>query len=185
MILAVFANYYLYLITLPLMVIPNSIANYRAAKKQYPRICCVGMPSKEIRSSVYHRVKTLFAHKAGNTMLVNVDSIIISSALGLSMQSIFSNYYYILTAVNGVVEIITNGCLAGIGNKLITDTEEDNHRTFLRLTYGWVALIGFCASCMLCLYQPFIGGVWIGEHGLWTNLWWCFWYCCSIPGCSG
>lgn len=165
-ILAVFANYYLYLITLPLMVIPNSIANYRAAQKQYPQICCVGMPSKEIRSSVYHRVKTLFAHKVGNTMLVNVDSIIISSALGLSMQSIFSNYYYILTAVNGVVEIITNGCLAGIGNKLITDTEEDNHRTFLRLTYGWVALIGFCASCMLCLYQPFIGGVWIGEHGL-------------------
>ena len=99
-------------------------------------------------------------------MLVNVDSIIISSFLGLSIQSIYSNYYYILTAVNGVVEIITNGCLAGIGNKLIVDSEEDNHRMFLNLTYGWVALIGFCTACMLCLYQPFIGGVWIGEYGL-------------------
>ena len=165
-ILAVFADYYLYLITLPLMVIPNSLANYYAAKKQYPHIRCVGTPSPEIKKAVYHRVKTLFAHKVGNTMLVNVDSIIISAFLGLSVQSLYSNYYYILTAVNGVVEIITNGCLAGIGNKLITDTEEDNHRTFLNLTYGWVALIGFCAACMLCLYQPFIGGVWIGEYGL-------------------
>jgi len=165
-ILVVFANYYLYLLTLPLMVIPNSLANYYAAKKQYPQIYCVGTPSKEVRSSVYHRVKTLFAHKVGNTMLVNVDSIIISSFLGLSVQSIYSNYYYILTAVNGVVEIITNGCLAGIGNKLIVDTEEENHRMFLNLTYGWVALIGFCTACMLCLYQPFIGGVWIGEYGL-------------------
>ena len=165
-ILAVFADYYLYLITLPLMVIPNSLANYYAAKKQYPQIRCVGTPSKEIRKSVYHRVKTLFAHKVGNTMLVNVDSIIISSFLGLSVQSLYSNYYYILTAVNGVVEIITNGCLAGIGNKLIVDTEEENHRMFLNLSYGWVALIGFCTACMLCLYQPFIGGVWIGEEGL-------------------
>ncbi len=165
-ILAVFADYYLYLITLPLMVIPNSLANYYAAKKQYPHISCVGMPSPETKKAIYHRVKTLFAHKVGNTMLVNVDSIIISAFLGLSLQSLYSNYYYILTAVNGVVEIITNGCLAGIGNKLITDTKDDNHRTFLNLTYGWVALIGFCAACMLCLYQPFIGGVWIGEHGL-------------------
>ena len=165
-ILLVFANFYIYLITLPLMVIPNSLANYYAAKKQYPQIYCEGSPSKEIRQSVYHRVKTLFAHKVGNTMLVNVDSIIISSFLGLSVQSLYSNYYYILTAVNGVVEIITNGCLAGIGNKLIVDTEEDNHKMFLNLTYGWVALIGFCAACMLCLYQPFIGGIWIGEHAL-------------------
>ena len=165
-ILAVFADYYLYLITLPLMVIPNSLANYYAARKQYPHITCVGTPGAEVKKAVYHRVKTLFAHKVGNTMLVNVDSIIISAFLGLSVQSLYSNYYYILTAVNGVVEIITNGCLAGIGNKLITDTEEENHRTFLNLTYGWVALIGFCTACMLCLYQPFIGGVWIGEHGL-------------------
>jgi len=165
-ILAVFENYYAYLVTLPLMVIPNSLANYYAARKQYPQIKCVGTPSDEVKRSVYHRVKTLFAHKVGNTMLVNVDSIIISSFLGLSMQSIYSNYYYILTAVNGVVEIITNGCLAGIGNKLIVDSVEENHKMFLNLTYGWVALIGMCATCMLCLYQPFIGGVWIGEYGL-------------------
>ena len=165
-ILAVFKNYYLYLITLPLMVIPNSIALYMAAKKQYPDIKCVGTPSDELKKSVYHRVKTLFGHKVGNTLMVNVDSILISSFLGLSLQALFSNYFYIVTAVNGVVEIITTGCLAGIGNKLIIDSKEVNHKLFLNLTYGWVALIGMCAACMLCLFQPFIGGIWIGQEGL-------------------
>lgn len=168
-ILAVFGNYYAYLLTLPLMVIPNSLANYYAAKKQYPQICCEGTLSKEVKRSVYQRVRTLFGHSVGNTLLVNVDSILISSFLGLSVQSLYSNYYYILTAVNGVVEIVTNGARAGIGNKLIVDTEEENHSLFLNLTYGWVALIGLCATCMLCLYQPFIGGIWIGEEGLMGN----------------
>lgn len=165
-ILAVFENYYAYLATLPLMVIPNSLANYYAAKKHYPEIQCIGEPPDEVKHSVYHRVKTLFGHKVGNTLMVNIDSILISAFLGLSVQSLYSNYYYILTAVNGVVEIITSGCLAGIGNKLITDTEEQNHKMFLTLTYGWVALIGMCAACLLCLYQPFIGAIWIGADGL-------------------
>ena len=46
-ILAVFENYYAYLVTLPLMVIPNSLANYHVAKKQFPQISCVGMPSEQ------------------------------------------------------------------------------------------------------------------------------------------
>ena len=165
-ILAVFRNYYAYLVALPLMVIPNSIANYVAARKQYPDIVCRGTPAPEIKESVYHRVKTLFGHKVGNTLMVNVDSILITAFLGLSLQSLYSNYYYIVTAVNGVVEILTAACLAGIGNKLITDPEEENHTLFLHLSYGWVALIGFCAACMLCLFQPFVGGIWIGQEGL-------------------
>ncbi len=166
LILAVFKNYYAYLVTLPLFVIPNGVALYYLAKKQYPQIRCVGDPDKQSKRSIYYRVKTLFGHKVGNTLMVNADSILISSFLGLSTQALYSNYYYIITAVNGVVEIITTGCLAGIGNKLIVDSEEENHNLFLSLTYGWVALIGFCAVCMLCLFQPFVGGIWIGAEGL-------------------
>lgn len=73
---------------------------------------------------------------------MSIDSIIISSFLGLTALSLYSNYYYILTAVNGLVEIVTNGRLSGIGNKLLTDSREDNYRFFKTMTYGWVALVG-------------------------------------------
>lgn len=165
-ILAVFENYYAYLVTLPLMVIPNSLANYYAARKQFPQISCVGMPDKETRKAIYYRVKTLFAHKVGYTVVINIDSILLSSILGLTVQSLYSNYYYIFTSVSALVEIVTTGCLAGIGNKLIVDTEDENHRTFMNLSYGWVALIGFCSTSLLCLFQPFVGGIWVGKEGL-------------------
>ena len=172
-ILAIFENYYAYLVTLPLMVIPNSLANYYAAKKQYPQIRCQGSPSPEVKRAIYHRVRTLFGHTLGNTLLVNVDSLLISAFLGLSVQALYSNYYYILTAVNGMVEIVTNGARAGIGNKLITDTEDNNHKLFLNLSYGWMALFGICVlrhpENGLCLYQPFVGGIWIGAEGLMDN----------------
>ena len=53
------------------------------------------------KKDIYKRVGTLFGHKLGNTFLVSIDSIIISSFLGLTALSLYSNYYYILTAVNG------------------------------------------------------------------------------------
>ena len=51
---------------------------------------------------------TLFGHKVGSTVLVSIDSVLISAYLGLTMSGIYGNYYLILTAVNGLVEVVTN-----------------------------------------------------------------------------
>ena len=165
-VLLIFSNYYAYIILLPLMVIPNNVAVYLAARKHYPDIVCQGELDPVTKKDIYKRVGTLFGHKLGNTFLVSIDSIIISSFLGLTALSLYSNYYYILTAVNGLVEIVTNGSLSGIGNKLLTDSREDNYRFFKTMTYGWVALVGGAAACMLCFYQPFIAAVWLGPEYL-------------------
>lgn len=164
-VLIAFSNYYLYIILFPIMVIPNNIAMYLTAKKQYPEITSRGEIDDETKKAVHKRVITLFGHKVGSTVLVSIDSVIISAFLGLNILSIYSNYYYILTAVNGLIEIVTNGSIAGIGNKLITDTNEENYNAFFMMNYAWVALVGLAAACMLSLYQPFII-LWIGEEYL-------------------
>lgn len=168
-VLLLFANYYIYIILLPLMVIPNNLAIYKMARKMFPNITCKGKLDDITKKNIFARVGTLFGHKLGSTVLVSVDSVIISAFLNLSILSIYGNYYYILTGVNGIVEIVTNGSLAGIGNKLITDSKEDNYQFFKNMTYGWISIIGFAAAFMLCLYQPFIGGVWLGKKYLLDN----------------
>lgn len=167
--LLLFANYYIYAVILPLMVIPNNIANYIAARKCYPEITCRGSLAPREKKEVYKRVSALFSHKVGSVAMLSIDSVIISAMLGLTPLSLYGNYYYILSAVNSLVEILTEGSMAGIGNKLITDTEEDNYRLFHTLTYGWLALVGGAAACMLCFYQPFIGAIWLGEEYLLSN----------------
>lgn len=166
LVLMVFANYYAYIIILPLMVFPNNIAKYVIARKVYPEITCKGKLDIETKHVIYQKVITLFGHKVGNTILVSIDSILISAYLGLTVSGIYGNYYLILTAVNGLVEVITNGSISSIGNKLVTDSVEDNYRLFKTMTFGWAFLIGGAAICMLCFYQPFIGGVWLGKAAL-------------------
>lgn len=165
-VLLLFSNYYAYIIILPLMVFPCNLANFFAARREYPELTCRGELDRDTKRDIYQRVATLFGHKVGSTVLVSLDSIIISAFLGLTTMSLYSNYYYIVTAVNGLVEIVTNGSIAGIGNKLLTDSEEDNYRLFQTMTFGWVALIGGAAACMLCFYQPFISAIWLGSEYL-------------------
>lgn len=168
-VLLIFANYYAYILILPLMVFPSNIAHYITARRMYPDIRCEGKLAPEVKKGIYRKVITLFGHKVGNTTLVSIDSVVISAYLGLTMSGIYGNYYLILTAVNGLVESITNGSISGIGNKLVTDSPEDNFRLFKTMTFGWVFLIGGAATCMLCFYQPFICGVWVGAKGLLNN----------------
>ena len=167
--LVLFKNYYVYIIIAVLMVIPNNVANHIMSNKLYPKVTCKGDVGPEVKKDIYNRVITLFGHKLGNTMLVSVDSIIISAFLGLTAMGLYGNYYYILTAVNALVEIVTNGALSGIGNKLYTDSKEENYSLFKTMNYGWLFIIGLAASCMLCLYQPFIGGIWYNEKYLLSN----------------
>ena len=42
----------------------------------------------------------------------------------------------IIRSGDDLVEIVTNGSLSGIGNKLLTDSREDNYRFFKTMTYG-------------------------------------------------
>lgn len=164
--LFLFRNYYVFILLLPAAVLLNNLLTWYSARRLYPNITCRGELDKQTKRGIYQRVSTLFGHKVGSTILVSVDSIIISAFLGLRDLSLYSNYYYILTAVNGLVEIVTNGSIAGIGNKLITDTKEENYRLFRTMTYGWLGLIGGAATCMMCFYQPFVGAVWLGSDFL-------------------
>lgn len=160
LILIFIPNYYMYLCILPLMIVFNNLLNYSASKKIYPNLHCIGTIADSTKKEIHIRVGTLFGHKIGNTILVNIDSILISAFLGLTIMGIYGNYYYILTAVNAIVEIFTNSIIAGLGNKLIIESSEKNYRLFNLLTYSWMFIIGTAAACMLSLYQPFIAGIW-------------------------
>jgi hypothetical protein len=53
--------------------------------------------------------------------------------------------------------------LPGVGNSLVTETMEKNYRDFKKFVFlnNWV--VGWCAVCFACLYQPFMK-LWVGEE---------------------
>ena len=154
--LLIFRNYYLYLSAKVVTQIMNNILTAMMAEKMYPQYKPKGNLSKETIKEINKKVKDLFTAKLGGVVVNSVDSIVISSFLGLTVLAIYNNYYYILSSIIGFVAIIFSSCLAGIGNSIQTETAEKNYEDFLTFTLIIVWLSGFCVCCLLCLYQPFM-----------------------------
>ncbi|MCR5672078.1 MAG: oligosaccharide flippase family protein, partial [Butyrivibrio sp.] len=163
--LFILPNYYYYvIITLFIQVCTNvTIAFF--AKKLYPEYSPRGKLDKEVAGDINRRIADLFTSRLGSVIFSSVDSMVISTFLGLEMVAIYHNYYYVANALIGILQVVYQACMAGIGNSIITETREKNFKDLNKLTFiiGWAA--GFCSCCLVAMYQPFIR-LWAGEESL-------------------
>lgn len=167
-VICLFRNYYAYVIILLLSQIVINIYTAYKSNKLYPQFKAQGkLPKKEIKK-INQRVKDLFTAKLGGVVVGSVDTIVISSFLGLKVLAIYQNYYYIMNAVYGIVLIIFSAVAAGIGNSFETETLEKNYNDFKKFTFiiGWLNCI--CVACFMVLYQPFMR-IWVGQENMLNN----------------
>lgn len=160
--LVLLRNYYAYVIVIPLTTILTNIANSILADKMFPNIVCRGTISPEIKDSIKKRIIGLFSFKIYNVIFTSVDTIVISSVLGLTQLAIYNNYYYIQTSLIGFLTILTTSITAGIGNKMVTNSKEENYLDFKKLTFANSWICSWCAVCLFCLYQHFMQ-LWLGK----------------------
>lgn len=155
-------NFYLYSIVLALGLVLENCITAMIASRLYPRYKPMGVLPKEQVALINGKIKDLFMTKVGNVIVSSMDSIVISSVLGLTILAIYQNYFYILTSVIGMIMIFFSSCTAGIGNSLITEDKEKNWKDLNNITFfiSWVMVV--CVCCFLGLYQPFIK-IWLGE----------------------
>lgn len=158
-----FKDYYIYVIVMLATQALTNIITAIVTTKMYPDYKPEGKLPKDEVKGINRRIRDLFTAKLGNTLLGPADTIVISSFLGLTVLAIYQNYYYILTAVIGMISIITNACTAGIGNSIIVESKEKNFKDFNTFTFIIAWIIGFCTVCLLCLYQTFMS-IWVGEE---------------------
>ncbi len=163
--IVIFKNYYYYLISSIIYQILTNLVTAFLADKMYPKYKPKGKVDKETVTFIRKRVLGLITNKMGNTLLNSVDSIIISAYLGLTILASYQNYYFVITALVGIILVVYDACCAGIGNSLLTESIEKNYDDFRTLTFIISFLTIFCCSCMLCLYQPFIT-LWVGKKYL-------------------
>lgn len=156
-------DYYLYVITTLFTQALTNVLTAIAATKMYPLYSPKGQLDKETIKDINHRIRDLFTSKLGNVVVNSADTVVISAFLGLTVLAIYQNYYYIITAVTGLVAVVFQACTAGIGNSVITETKEKNFNDLKKFTFLIAWLAGFCTCCMLCLYQPFMK-IWVGDN---------------------
>lgn len=156
-------NYYAYTLVIPLTTIATNVATAYLSKKTFPDIVCKGNISKDMKEGIKKRIIGLLSFKIYNVIFTSVDTIVISGFLGLTPLAIFNNYYYIQSGVVAFLSVLTNSITAGVGNKMVTDSKEENYSDFKKFVFanGWIC--SWCAVCLFCLYQHFMV-IWMGEE---------------------
>ncbi|WP_394870690.1 lipopolysaccharide biosynthesis protein [Clostridium butyricum] len=156
-------SYYLYLIIALLTQVMKNIITAIIVNKMYPQYKANGKLDKKEINMINNRVKDLFTSKIGGVIVNSSDTLVISAFLGLSMLSIYQNYFFILNSIIMIVSIIFNSCMAGIGNSIIVETKDKNFKDLKKFTFITVWISGICTCCLLCLYQPFMN-IWVGQE---------------------
>ena len=166
-VILVLKNYYLYVAAILVTQLLNNVITAVIVKRMYPQYKPVGDLDKCQKKELNGRIRDLFISKVGGVVLGSMDTIVISAFLGLTVLAIYQNYFFILSSVYGLVEIILISITAGIGNSLATETKEKNYNDMKIITFMYMWLIGFCICCFLGLFQTFME-IWVGKNLLFS-----------------
>lgn len=162
-VIILFHNYYLYVMVALATQVLTNVVTAIVADRMFPQYKPKGNLDESDIKKINRRIKDLFTSKIGSVVVNSVDTIVISAFLGLTPLAIYQNYYYIINSIIGFVLIVFQSCTAGIGNSLVVETKEKNLQDLHKFTFiiSWIG--GFCATCLICLYQPFME-IWVGKE---------------------
>ena len=159
LILLITRNYYHYVIATVAFTVAQNVLLVKASRRLFPDIEPRGKLPDARRRQVISDVKSIFMHKVGGIITHFSDNLVISAFLGLVAVAAYGNYYYVLTSVGGLVGIVYSSMTGGFGNKIYTETKDENFRLFMKMNRLTLIITLWCAAMMAALYQPFIA-VW-------------------------
>lgn len=162
-ILLVFRQYYAYLLIEIVFTVLSNLWIGRETQKRYPQYQCIHGEKVKMSSDIADQLKGLLIGNICDKARNSLDSIILSAYLGLTVVTIYNNYYYIYSALYGVMLVICNSMSASVGNSIVMETVEKNYENLQKFSFAVAWLSGWIGICMLCLYQPFME-LWMGKE---------------------
>lgn len=126
--------------------------------------------SKDETQVVATKTKALVCHKVGDVARLQTDKIIISSFVNVDTSAVVDNYVYIITYVGNFVNIIFDSVISGFGNLVATESKERQYRLFKVYRFFACWLFGFGAVGFWHLLTPLIGGLWLDDSWVVSEL---------------
>lgn len=163
-----FANYYLYLIVVPVITIINNIFIMIESKKRYPDYSPKGDVPKNVKDEIRKNTSGMLISKICNVTRNSLDSIVISSLIGLTSVALYNNYFLIMSSIHAMLGVFITALRGSIGNIAATENRTIVHENMLKINFLYILITSFCFTCLICLYQPFMV-LWLGTQYLLPN----------------
>ena len=155
-------GYYLYVLTIPFLTVTYALLCNHQFKKYFGEYTEEGSLNTEVREAIKKQVAGLTVRRLAMYSRDTFDSMFVSAYLGLGINAIYGNYYYVMDSIVMVMAVIRSSMAGGVGNSIAMDSESKNIKDMHRINFLFMVASGWCTACLLCLYQPFMG-IWVGE----------------------
>ena len=155
-ILLVVPNYYIYIIIVPISTVINNLLLQYYSLKYFPDIIPKGELSKSTKEVLKKQISGIVVNRIGDVARNGFDNIFLSALLGLTVVAIYSNYYYVYSALYGFTLTISNAVQASVGNSIVKESKDKNYNDLVKFNFMFSWLTGWCTVCMCCFYQPFM-----------------------------
>ena len=155
-ILVFLKDYYLYAAAIAIGSVLINVILSRKSKIYYPRIIEEGSLSKSEIKEITKGVGGLFINKIASTIRGSFDTIFLTMYNGLVEGGKYSNYYYILMALNGILLVFIQSIRAGIGNSLILQGEKENYDDYMTLQFAYMSMSSVAMILFATICQPFV-----------------------------
>ena len=160
-----FQNFYVYTLLLLVNSCLLPIMVNRAQKKKYPEIKCEGWPEEGTIREIKKKVYAIAISKIRNVSRNSFDSVVISSFVGLSILTLYQNYYQVMLLPNVLLAVIHGSVAPSLGNGFALESKDSNYGVVKLYAFLVFAFSAVAVSCLVCLFQPFIT-LWLGKDYL-------------------
>lgn len=162
LVLYVTKSFVCYLICRLVIVMIQMMVTHIVTKKKYGDIVkTTAKLDAGTMKMVTKSIKAMFVHKIGYVLVNTVDSVVISSFVGVISLGEYSNYTTILTAMTGVINLVFSSITSVIGH-LCVEGKATAHQycesfQLLNFSIGTVFFLGYYAvidSLIATLFSP-------------------------------
>lgn len=166
-VLIIWKNYYLYVITIIISTVANNIILSVLCNKLHPDENCDKIVKFDKRF-IFEKIKATFIYKIGVVLISSTDNILISRMAGTFMVGLYSNYYTVIAGIQSFIGIITTSLISTIGNLSAKQEKQKlyDYFNFMLFFYHFIAALGLIGFSLLL--NDFIA-IWIGKEYLFDN----------------
>lgn len=157
-------SYILFLIIELLIIIIQNLWNGYIVNKHYPFIQTkekYKIDSK-IKSNIIINVKSIFLHKFGTYCVFGTDNLLISAFININTVGLYSNYTMILNNMQTLLNQVSSGIDASIGNLIATENKEKTYSVYKNFYLINFWIYSMATILLYNVVEPFID-VWLGK----------------------
>lgn len=147
------------------------IFNYRI-RRLYPWLSVnlkEGRQNLKKYPEILKKTRQIFIQKIKDIILCHSDEIMVGMFVSVVKVAFYGNYTMIINKLNFLVNILSEGLSAGVGNLLAEGNEHNIMKVFWEMTAARFFILGVIIFSLLLFLQPFIS-CWFGQQYQLSNV---------------